>query len=106
MEPRLNHHQSVSDPEPVVTYFPDSQWLWVDSGKPLGEAETIANGVVVYYGKDDAGQAEGIRIEFAEAVLKPFVDAILAKYGVDRMQPLDAGRVNTPQADPNGVPAE
>lgn len=106
MEPRLKRPQSESDPEPVVTYFPDSQWLWVDSGKPLGEAETIANGVVVYYGKDDAGQAEGIRIEFAEAVLKPFVDAILAKYGVERMQPLDAGQAITPQTDPNGVRAE
>ena len=106
MEPRLKQPQSESDPEPVVTYFPDSQWLWVDSGKPLGEAETIANGVVVYYGKDDAGQAEGIRIEFAEAVLKPFVDAILAKYGVERMHPLDVGQANRPQTDPNGVRAE
>ncbi len=106
MKQRGNDRQRTFNPEPVVRYFPETQWLWVDSGKPLGEAETIANGVVVYYGKDDAGQAEGVRIEFAESVLKPFVDAILAKYGVEPMQTRDADPVNTPQSAPNGVPAE
>ncbi len=106
MEQRVNDLQSKFGPEPVVKYFPETQWLWIDSGKPLGEAETIANGVVVFYNKADPTQAEGVRIEFAEDVLKPFVDAILAKYGVKQAQPHDDGKANTPQTDPNGVPAK
>ena len=38
-------------------------------------------GVVVFYGKDDDTTAEGVRIELAEHVLKPFVDAIIARHG-------------------------
>ena len=68
------------EPEAVVRYFPDTQSLWIDSGKTLGEDETIAKGVVVFYGKEDNTAAEGVRIELAEHVLKPFVDAIVAKY--------------------------
>ena len=51
-----------------------------DCGKQLGEGETIAKGVVVFYNKGDDTLAEGVRIEFAEHMLKPFVDAIIAKY--------------------------
>ena len=75
------HPQKVSEPEPVVRYFPETQSLWIESGKQLGEGETIASGVVVFYNKEDDTLAEGVRIEFAEHVLKPFVDAIIAKYG-------------------------
>ena len=64
----------------MVKYFPETQSLWIDSGKSLGEGETIAKGVVVFYGNDDDTTAEGVRIELAEHVLKPFVDAIVAKY--------------------------
>lgn len=72
--------QTEFEPEPVVRYFPETQSLWIDSGKQLGEGETIAKGVVVFYNKEDGTMAEGIRIELAEHVLKPFVDAIVAKY--------------------------
>ena len=75
MQPR-----EISEPEPVVRYFPETQSLWIDSGKSLGEGETIAKGVVVFYGKEDSTAAEGIRIELAEQALKPFVDAIIAKH--------------------------
>ncbi len=64
-----------------MRYFPETQSLWIDSGKSLGEGETIAKGVVVFYSKDDDTTAEGVRIELAEHVLKPFVDAIIAQYG-------------------------
>ena len=80
MAKRAMNPQKASEPEPVVRYFPETQSLWIDSGKPLGEGETIAKGVVVFYGKEDSAAAEGIRIELAEQALKPFVDAIIAKY--------------------------
>lgn len=80
MAKRVKYAQKDADPEPVVQYFPETQSLWIDSGKSLGEGETIAKGVVVFYGKDDGTTAEGVRIELAEQVLQPFVDAIMAKY--------------------------
>ena len=81
MAKRAMNPQKDSEPEPVVRYFPETQSLWIDSGKQLGEGETIAKGVVVFYNREDDTLAEGVRIELAEHVLKPFVDAIIAKYG-------------------------
>ncbi len=83
MAERVKDPQKAFEPEPVVKYFPETQSLWIDSGKQLGEGETIAKGVVVFYNKEDNTLAEGLRIEFAEHVLKPFVDAIVAKYGTN-----------------------
>lgn len=80
MAKRMNEAHKEFEPEPVVRYFPETQSLWIDSGKSLGEGETIAKGVVVFYGKEDNTAAEGIRIELAEQALKPFVDAIIAKH--------------------------
>ena len=81
MAGRVMNPQKISEPEPIVRYFPETQSLWIESGKQLGQGETIAKGVVVFYDKEDDTLAEGVRIEFAEHVLKPFVDAIIAKYG-------------------------
>jgi len=50
----------------------------------------MAKDIHVLYGKDDDGGAwlasVGIRIDRAETVLKPFVDAILSKYVVNAKQ--------------------
>ena len=81
MAKKLKETRTSAEPEPVVRYFPETQSLWIGNGNHLGEGETIAKDVVVFYGKEDDTTAEGIRIEFAEHVLKPFVDAIIAKYG-------------------------
>ena len=86
MAKRVMNPQKFSEPDPVVRYFPETQSLWIDSGKELGEGETIAKGVVVFYNKGDDTLAEGVRIEFAEHVLKPFVDVIIAKYGAKPKQ--------------------
>ena len=80
MAERAKNPRNALEPEPVVKYFPETQSLWIDSGKQLGEGETIAKGVVVFYNKEDNTLAEGVRIELAEHVLKPFVDAIIAKH--------------------------
>ena len=70
-------------PEPRSEYYQEEGILYVDNGKPLGEGETIAKGLVVFYDRENDAEVVGMCIEFdAESVLKPFVDAILAKYGL------------------------
>ena len=64
--------------------FPGNRTLYVDRGKPFGEGETIAKNLVVFFDQDNENEVIGIMIEHAETVLKPFVDAILAKHGVSR----------------------
>ena len=83
---QMEYAQNEFEPEPVVQYFPETQSLWIDSGKSLGEGETIAKGVVVFYGKEDNTAAEGIRIELAEQALEPFVDAVMAKHAAKPKQ--------------------
>ena len=75
-------------PEPRAEYFPEEGILYIDNGRPFGEGETIAKGLVVFYDRENECEVAGLCIEFdAETVLKPFVDAILAKYGVQPGQP-------------------
>ena len=75
-------------PEPRAEYYPEEGILYVDNGKPFGDGETIAKGLVVFYDQENESEVVGLCIEFdAETVLKPFVDAILAKYGVRPGQP-------------------
>ena len=79
------------DLPPEVLYFPDTQTLVIENGKRRTEGERIAKGVTVFYGaaQGEPGECEvsGITIDFAEHLLKPFVDAILAKHGVMPEQP-------------------
>ena len=73
-------------PKAKVIYEPECQVLYIANGQPDAVGEEMANGVLVLYDKDadDAPtSAVAIRIDCAEAVLKPFVDAILAKYGLN-----------------------
>ena len=68
-----------------VIYEPEYQVLIIETGEASEVAEEMAKGVLVHYDKDvdDAPtSAVAIRIDCAEVVLKPFVDAILAKYGI------------------------
>lgn len=74
-------------PLPVanVVYSPHGQVLLIENGEPSEVGEEMAREVVIFYDKDvdDApASAVAIRIDCAEQVLKPFVDAILAKYGI------------------------
>ncbi len=73
-------------PEARVVYIPDTQTLYIENGRTREDAEEMADGVLVYYDKDDEASAVALNIEQAEVVLKPFVDAILAKYGVKQVQ--------------------
>ena len=83
-EPIVNRWQPELPVEASTEYFPETGTLYVDRGKPFGEGETIAKNLVVFFDQDNENEVIGIMIEHAETVLKPFVDAMLAKHGVSR----------------------
>ena len=77
-------------PQARVVYNPEQDLLLIESGAASAVGEEMAEGIIVHYNKDDeavpadeAIRAVAILIDGAEYVLKPFVDAILAKYGVN-----------------------
>ncbi len=74
-------------PQARVEYDPEGQILRIENGQTSAVGEEIAEDIVVHYDRDDddaPASAVAIRIDRAEVVLQPFVDAILAKYGVKR----------------------
>ena len=83
----------------LVEYIPESQVLFIENGQDSAVGDDFAEHIIVHYDNDDVNapaSLTAIRIDRAEYVLKPFVDAILAKYGV----PLDnaeARKQTTPQ---------
>ena len=85
--------------EPSVLYYTDTQTLVIENGRPRTEGEDIAKGITVFYANPQAEPGEyevsGITIEWAEHLLKPFVDAILAKYGLEPQQVVDASKAKT-----------
>lgn len=88
-----------SESEPNVLYFPDTRTLVIENGERRAEGEHVAKGVMVFYAATEGAELDhvvsGITIENAEMTLKPFVDALLAKYGVQPKQPADAGLAQT-----------
>ena len=68
--------------EAIVEYVPGGPGtLFIQTDKPFSEGEEIAQGVTVFYDKENEHQVVGMMITHAETVLKPFVDAVLAKHG-------------------------
>ena len=87
MDDPLKYETWESPPPALVEYSPKGQILLIETGQMSEVGEEIAQDVIVHYDKDDdnsPASAVAIRIDRAEYVLKPFVDAILAKYGVKR----------------------
>ena len=81
----VNAAEIEAVPKAVVTYDEKADLLYISTGGLAPYGDTIANGVVVFYDRDpdEAGaSAMGMHVLAAEAVLKPFVDAMLRKYGV------------------------
>ena len=77
-------------PDAAVQYSPETQTLYISNGQPARMGEEIAKWVVVFTDEDpeaassvDDASPVSIQIDAAETVLKPFVDAILAKYGLN-----------------------
>ena len=84
-----------SELKPTVLYYPDTQTLVIENGARRAEGEQVAKGVTAFFAEEEGGELDhevsGITIDNAEFTLKPFVDAILAKYGARPEQP-DAGK--------------
>jgi len=76
-----------SPPPARVEYNPERDSLFIDSGRAGVVSHEMAENIIVHYDKDRPDErcsAVAIRIDGAERVLKPFVDAILKKHGVER----------------------
>ena len=89
MAQRVNEFPWDQAPPARVEYDAKAQILRIENGQSSQVGEEIAEDVIVHYDKDDdhaPASAVAIRIDRAEVVLKPFVDAILAKYGVNPVQ--------------------
>ena len=67
-----------------MVYDTVSQSILIENGEASEFSKEMAKDIHVLYGKEyDGGEwlaSVGIRIDHAETVLKPFVDAILARY--------------------------
>ena len=77
-ESTVNHPEIESLQAARVSYLV-SDTLFIQTDRPFAEGEEIAEGVTVFYDKDNENEVVGLMIDGAEAVLSPFVDAILAK---------------------------
>lgn len=87
MAKRIDGKPWKESPQARVEYDPQGQILRIENGQTSAVGEEIAENVIVHYDRDDddaSSSAVAIRIDRAEVVLRPFVDAILAKYGVKR----------------------
>ena len=76
-----------SPPPARVEYNPERDSLFIYSGRAGVVSQEMADNIIVHYDKDKPDErcsAVAIRIDSAERVLKPFVDAILKKHGVER----------------------
>ena len=65
--------------QPIVTYYPESGYLYIETGQPLGVGQSIAKDVVVFHHPDDMTKIVGIRIgevERADVILEPFLGAL------------------------------
>ena len=84
-----------SELKPAVSYYSDTQTLVIENGARRAVGEHVAKGVVVFYAEEEGGELDhdvtAITIENAEATLKPFVEAILSKYGLKPNQQPNAG---------------
>ena len=78
----LKSEQRELPPLATVVYVPEAQILYFENGRIREVAEEMARRVLVYFDKENEYEAVAVRIDSAESVLKPFVDAILAKHDI------------------------
>ena len=74
-------------PPARVEYNLERDSLFIDSGRAGVVSQEMAENIIVHYDKDKPDErcsAVAIRIDSTERVLKPFVDAILKRHGVER----------------------
>ena len=78
----LKSEQRELLPLATVVYVPEAQILYLENGRIREVAEEMARRVLVYFDKENEDEPVAVRIDNAEWVLKPFVDAILAKHDI------------------------
>ena len=94
-----------SPPPALVEYYPEGEVLRIETGHKSAAGQEMAKDIIAYYDKDEPDEqcsVVAIRIDSAEYVLKPFVDAILAKYGVK----LESDPTDSQAQDQIGVPGD
>ena len=65
-----------------VEYWPDTQTLHIHNGLGTSDGETVSEGLTGFY--DAEGNLAGFLLWCdAETLLKPFLDAVLKKRGID-----------------------
>lgn len=69
-------------PKAEVSYEPSYEILFLENGKSSEVAEEMARRVLVYFDRENEDEVVAVRIDSAEWVLKPFVDAMLAKHDI------------------------
>lgn len=79
--PAINRRNWPPLPDAAVGYASAGDTIFIQTGQSVRDGEEIAPGIVVLYAREDGHKVVGITIMGAEGLLKPFVDAILAKYG-------------------------
>lgn len=79
--PALHRRNWPPLPAAAVGYAGAGDTIFIQTGRPVCDGAEIAPGIVVLYDREDGHQVVGITLMGAEGLLKPFVDAILAKYG-------------------------
>ena len=85
--PAVKRGGSRTPTEAAVGYASEGDTIFIQTGKQVRDGEEIAEGIVVLYDGEDGNNVVGITISGAEGVLKPFVDAILIKYGLSENSP-------------------
>ena len=76
-KPVVKHIELEPLPKVLAFYYPDTDTLVLETGAKRAEGEDIAHGLTVFYDHDN--NVVGFTIECAELLLKPLVDAVLAK---------------------------
>ena len=99
-----------TDLEPLararVLYNPETQVLIIENGQRSEIAEEMAQDVVVFYDKDcdrEPTSAVAVRIDCAEHVLRPFIDAVLSKHEMSSYA--EAGNGSAPSGVSNHLEA-
>ena len=84
-----------SQPTPLVEYYPEGRILLIDNCQKSAAGEEMSESIIVHYDTDEhdiRSLVVAVDIDSADFVLRPFADAILAKYGIWREPESDRER--------------
>ena len=91
----MKYQISESQPTALVEYYPEGRILLIDNCQKSAAGEEMSESIIVHYDTDEQdirSLVVAVDIDSADFVLRPFADAILAKYGVWREPESDRER--------------